>query len=279
MSDLVELVINDLTKTMRTTLTPFIEKIESTNKQYQTLIDIMSNMPEFKQLVDENIQLKKELCSSRVNNEKVEDVIEYVQDNVVPNTISITLEVTQLNNAIDSNLNMTEHVKDIYNSVTTKEYTINDIETEDEEVEEEEVEDEDEDEEEEVEEEEEEVDEVEDEDEVEEEEEDVKVEEEVEEEEVEDEVEDEVEEEVEDEVEEEVEDEVEEEVDVKVEEVVKVEEEVLVEEEDEEVFIVEIDDVEYYTSDEVNGIIYRITSNEEVGDKVGQFNNGEPTFL
>ena len=45
MSDLVELVIKDLTQTMRNTLAPFIEKIESTTKQYQTLIDIMTNMP------------------------------------------------------------------------------------------------------------------------------------------------------------------------------------------------------------------------------------------
>ena len=233
MSDLVELVINDLTKTMRTTLTPFIEKIESTNKQYQTLIDIMSNMPEFKQLVEENIQLKKELLNITVNNVKtvrvedvvkVEDVAEVVEDNMTHNTMSVTLEITQLSNAVDSNLNMTEHVKEIYDSVTTRVYTLNGVETEDEEEEEEEDEDEDE------------------------------------------------------EDEDDEEEEVEEEKEVVVEELV-VEEEVVLEEEDEEVFIVEIDGVEFYTSDEINGIIYKITNNEEVGDKVGQFTNGEPTFL
>ena len=51
------------------------------------------------------------------------------------------------------------------------------------------------------------------------------------------------------------------------------------EEAEEEVFTVEIDGVDYYTSDDVNGIIYSVDANEEVGEKVGQFVDGEPTFL
>ena len=59
------------------------------------------------------------------------------------------------------------------------------------------------------------------------------------------------------------------------------EEEVLeevVEEEDEEVFEIEIDDVTYFTTDEENGILYEVSSDGEVGNKVGIIKNGEPIF-
>jgi cobalamin biosynthesis protein CobT len=46
----------------------------------------------------------------------------------------------------------------------------------------------------------------------------------------------------------------------------------------EEVFKIEIDDIDYYTNDEVNGFIYEITSNEDVGKKVGYFKDEEPFF-
>jgi len=48
--------------------------------------------------------------------------------------------------------------------------------------------------------------------------------------------------------------------------------------EDEEVFEIEIDDKTYFTTDEENGILYEVTSDGEVGKKVGIIKNGEPIF-
>lgn len=50
------------------------------------------------------------------------------------------------------------------------------------------------------------------------------------------------------------------------------------EEEEEEVEEIEIDDVTYFTNDDENGFIYEATEDEEVGDKVGYFKDGEPFF-
>ena len=60
-------------------------------------------------------------------------------------------------------------------------------------------------------------------------------------------------------------------------EVEEVEEEE-VEEEDEEVFELEIDDVTYFATDEENGIIYEMTSDGDIGKKVGIIKDGEPIF-
>lgn len=49
-------------------------------------------------------------------------------------------------------------------------------------------------------------------------------------------------------------------------------------EDEEEVEEIEIDDVTYFTNDEENGFIYEATADEEVGDKVGYFKDGEPFF-
>jgi hypothetical protein len=114
----------------------------------------------------------------------------------------------------------------------------------------------------------------------------VQVEEEVEEVEVEEEVEEvEVEEEVEEvEVEEEVEEQKEEvvveqkEVEEQKEEVVVEQKEVEEEEEEEELFEVEIDGVDYYTSNEVSGLIYEKKADGEVGEELGYFEDGEPGF-
>ena len=43
-------------------------------------------------------------------------------------------------------------------------------------------------------------------------------------------------------------------------------------------FEIEIKGKSYYTSDEQNGPIYSITSDEDVGDQVGKFVNGKATF-
>jgi hypothetical protein len=48
--------------------------------------------------------------------------------------------------------------------------------------------------------------------------------------------------------------------------------------EEEEVEEIEIDDVTYFTNDDENGFIYEATEDEEVGDKVGYFKDGEPFF-
>jgi hypothetical protein len=94
---------------------------------------------------------------------------------------------------------------------------------------------------------------------------------------VEEEVVEETEEEEEEEVVEETEEEEEEEV---VEETEEEEEEEVVEEdaEEEEVFQVTIDGTNYYTTNEKNGMIYAVTSDGDVGDEVGYYEDGEPGF-
>ena len=48
---------------------------------------------------------------------------------------------------------------------------------------------------------------------------------------------------------------------------------------EDEVFEIEIDGKTYYTSDEVNGIIYDIDETGEVSVEVGQFKDGDPQFF
>lgn len=49
-------------------------------------------------------------------------------------------------------------------------------------------------------------------------------------------------------------------------------------EEEEEFFEIEIDDTTYCTNDEENGVIYELSSEGDVGKKVGFLKNGEATF-
>ena len=51
-----------------------------------------------------------------------------------------------------------------------------------------------------------------------------------------------------------------------------------VEEEEEEVFEIEIDDVTYFATGEENGILYEMTTDGDVGKKVGIIKDGEPIF-
>ena len=51
-----------------------------------------------------------------------------------------------------------------------------------------------------------------------------------------------------------------------------------VSEEEEEVFEIEIDDVTYFATHEENGVLYEITSDGDVGKKVGIIKDGEPIF-
>ena len=50
------------------------------------------------------------------------------------------------------------------------------------------------------------------------------------------------------------------------------------EEEETEVFEIEIAGISYYTADEVNGSFYAKTSDDDIGDEVGEFVNGKPKF-
>jgi hypothetical protein len=71
----------------------------------------------------------------------------------------------------------------------------------------------------------------------------------------------------------------EEEVSVEEEEVSVEEEEVSVEEEaEEEVYMVTIDGTKYYTTNEKDGMIYEVTSDGEVGEELGFYEDGEPGF-
>jgi hypothetical protein len=56
-------------------------------------------------------------------------------------------------------------------------------------------------------------------------------------------------------------------------------EEVDGEDEDEEVFEFTIDGTAYYITNEINGIIYNIDENEDVGDEIGKLINGVPNFI
>jgi len=40
--------------------------------------------------------------------------------------------------------------------------------------------------------------------------------------------------------------------------------------------MIEIEAVNYYTNDDSNGDIYKILEDEDIGEKVGYFKNGEP---
>ena len=290
MSDLAELLIKDLSETMRTTLAPFIERMEHTDKQYKMLVTIMNSMPEFQRIMDENNLLKEEL---RRQTESILAAPTLAPPTLAPPTLAlhtiiepsipVRLEITSLTDSIVNAFDVTEHVKEIYDTFNTED-VVSAEEVADEEVASEvevsEVDASEEDASEadaseadaseadasdadasEADEEEEEASEAA------------------------------VEESDEDEDEEEaacvaVEEEEASEAEASEAEASEADEEeeacVAVEEEadeEEEVFIVEIDDVEYYTSDDVNGVIYSVDANEEVGEKVGQFIDGEPTFI
>ena len=50
------------------------------------------------------------------------------------------------------------------------------------------------------------------------------------------------------------------------------------EEEEAEVFEITIKGTAYYTTNEVNGVIYAVAANEEVGDEIGKFVDKKPVF-
>jgi hypothetical protein len=50
------------------------------------------------------------------------------------------------------------------------------------------------------------------------------------------------------------------------------------EEEEEELFEIEIDDITYCTNNEDSGFIFELSQDNDVGEKVGYFKEGEPFF-
>jgi hypothetical protein len=282
--------------------------MNSENKSYDALSKMIRQLPEFKNLLDENIELK---CEVR----QLKQQLEFIKSLREPET-SVKLTVTEPNvvtsidpelreaeiyldtNLADKNQDSGEPVQYLHDknyknygdaksgSESEEEESGEESEEEEEEVEEKVEEEEEEESGEESEEEEEEVEE--------------KVEEKVEEEEEEESGEESEEVEEEEEEEEEVEEEEveEEEVEEEEEEVEEVMPKILVkaeliesknneeedeeeDEEEEEVYEVEIegaDETEYYTNDDMNGNIYKIYSDQSIGPKVGEFKEGEPIF-
>ena len=285
LNEIINSLNDNILSTLNKGLRPLINKMNSENKSYDALSKMIRQLPEFKNLLDENIELK---CEVR----QLKQQLEFIKSLREPET-SVKLTVTEPNvvtsidpelreaeiyldtNLADKNQDSGEpvqylHDKNYKNYDNTK--SDSDLEEESGEESEEEVEEEEEEEvEEEEEEEEEEVEEVEEKEEKEE------VEEEEEEEEEEVEEKEEVEEEEE---EEEVEEEEEEEEEV-IESKNNEEEDEEEDEEEEEVYEVEIegaDETEYYTNDDMNGNIYKIYSDQSIGPKVGEFKEGEPIF-
>jgi hypothetical protein len=322
MSEMIDVAINEITITIKKILMPFIQKIETTNIQYQTLVNIMSNMPEFQSVIKENDSLKEQIKENATQPCITEPRVTIQPE--VTNKEPVVLEITQLiNNSIDDNLNIIEHVRQIYDTCKITDCVLDEEAYEEEASEAEESDEEasEADEEEEAEESDEEASEEDEEDEAnvvvqadEEEEEDASVadeeaEEADEEEEANavvqaeeaDEEADEASEADEEEEEASEADEEEEEASEADEEREEDEEEANAviqsadeanavvqaaseaaseaEEEEEEVFIVTLNGVDYYTSNETNGEIYSITSDEDVGDKVGQFISGKAIML
>ena len=218
-----------------------IKKNKKLRKENKALRSLIRSLPEFRQ--------QPHCCSTYTQCSHDEPV----KIKIEPGSIVSAASVPAL--SVPVSTLPVAHVDDIKIIKTLKvnppENIVYDIE-EAEEEEEEEEEEEDEEEEEEVEEEEEE---------------------EVEEEEAEEEAEEEEEEvEVEEEAEEEAEEEEEEE------EVEEEEVEAEAEEEEAEVFEITIKGTAYYTTNEVNGVIYAVAAGEEVGDEIGKFVDKKPVF-
>ena len=231
-----------------------IKKNKKLRKENKALRSLIRSLPEFRQ--------QPHCCASY--NDCSHD--EPVKIKIEPGSIAPALSVPALSVPVSTvQIARVDDIKIIKTmKVNPPENIVYDIE----EAEEEEAE------EEEAEEEEEEAEEEEEEEEAEEEEAEEEVEEEAEEEEEEEEEEEAEEEEVEAEEEEEDEEEKEEVEEEEEEE----EEEVEAEEEEAEVFEITIKGTAYYTTNEVNGVIYAVAAGEEVGDEIGKFVDKKPVF-
>lgn len=291
----VESLVNTINQfvsiALRRSLSPFIKKINTSQNNYKTVTNLLKQMPEFQHLLKENDKLKKEIADLKdtvntnyISEESItlkvkekssntENTVKYIYENIqsTDNIInSVTSDedteddkVIETDDAIENDdaskklMSIVDYIKDNTTSMDAEE---TEAEEEEEVEDEEEVEitdDEEEDDEKEVE-----------------------VVEEVEETEVEEEV--------------EVTDDEEEDEETDKEDAPKPtkprnitvnkdsESESEDEDEDEEVYIIELEldykEQSFYTNDEENGNIYEILKNEEIGDKVGEFVNGEPFF-
>jgi chemotaxis protein histidine kinase CheA len=272
---IINTINNNVLHTINISLQPLWDKIEEQHNNYHTIVGVMRNMPEFKSLLVENENLKR-LLKDKETELKTHTRMELLfdtdsnirQESIVQVQESINLEVKEtnvLNDVVVSDADIDDKVKLIYldvklvpkeNSILATSIVKMEEEEDQEEEEEEEVE--------------------------------VEVQEEEDQEVVADQEEEADQEEVEDqevvayqeavEVQEEEADQ-EEEVEVQEEEE-EVEVQETIEDVDEEVFIVEIEDFgDVYTNDENNGTIYKITDDDDVGEKIGYFKDGEPIML
>ena len=304
----LDTIVNTLNDCIKMALSPFVDNMVRSRQQVDTVETIMKQLPDYQRILSENADLKLENARLRIKIAEQKAMFptpikltvseksasDELPDNFVEEIYAEAhLSTTNSTHSLLDNLNKNEMSMEQEEEHEEEEVEVDEEEQEvEEDVEEEEVDEV----EEEVDEEEEEVDEEEEEDEDEEEvEEEVNEEEEEEEEEEvkgeeEEEEEEEVDEEEEEEEEEDEEEEEEEEVEVEVDEEEVDEEEVEEkksetelskqddnedEEQDEEVYIVELDGTDYYTNDDENGDIYKIMEDEDIGNKVGEFQNGE----
>ena len=134
MSDLVNLAIADITQTIREKLTPFIQKIESTDRQYQVLVDIMRNMPEFQCVIKEN-----ELLKSQIKNNTPMPEPSIVQELINIGSNPVILEIKQITTENICKINTLEYIEEIYASCNISNETIEEEESSESETEEEET--------------------------------------------------------------------------------------------------------------------------------------------
>ena len=265
---IAESITYNLNSALKYTLNPFVEQYNSRRNQHKIISGVLQQLPEFQKLVTENAELKLEINNIKRQlsdkNEITLEVKEKNNDSLNDKSSAMKSFYKELeesddeNNELDRNmLNLNEFDE---NTVMEND-AINDTESDKEdhdETQENEVGEESEDEGD---------DEDEGEDEVEEEEEVCE----------DDEEEEEDEEEEDEEVGEESEEEQEEEEQDKEE---GGDEE---ESEEEELYIVELDidgiTKQFYTNDDENGDMYAILEDDEIGDKVGEFNNGQAEFV
>ena len=294
---------DNINSALNHTLEPFVTQYNSRKQQYQTISSVLKQLPEFQKLVSENAELKLELNNMKqmiVEKNKITLVVqEKTHDRTTINTSNTTsksLNDHTQQNLVDSfykELNgEDEHQRHLQDENEDTPYLNHKVNEEDnaedsdgQEEESESVEDEADDEEEVEEEDEEEVEE-EDEEEVEADEEEEQVEEdedeaEADEEQVESEQDEAEEEEEQVESEEDEAEEEEEQVESEEDEAEEDEDEAD-EDEEEELYIVELEidgkSLQFYTNDDENGDMYKILEDDDIGDIVGHFKNGEAIF-
>ena len=267
-------LVNDKVKHVEEAVFYIENKLEKLEKNYDAIVEFLDKIFNNVKTLNEDIKLLKTESKTKEQHITSSSIKPLIVSSCENENIKFEINEELVNLELDQK-NEEKDVKQIL--VETEEEETEDEETEDEETEDEETEDEETEEEETLEEQ------KETEEEETEEEETLEEQKETEEEETEEEHEETVEETVEEQEEtvEETEEEETEEEEIETEcssgdeneEVVEQQEEV-----DEEFFEIEIDDVTYCTTNEENGIIYQLTEDGDVGEKIGYLKEGEPFF-